>query len=549
MSSDPLGLFDALTAGDGRCSLHCWGDGGFDAAPWGEVVRDAEAMTAGLRRAGVRPGERVASVLTNGPQAVRGILGAWLAGGTLASLPVPARGMDVEEYARQLIGICEQLDPTVFLIEERMLGLIPESVRERVSVRSWESLEASGTIDPSPPGDDEVAFIQYSSGSTSSPKGCMLTPRAIAAQINLVMEMIESRPGGEVVVSWLPLSHDMGMFGCLLTPWANDFELYLSPPERFMFSPRTWFGDMAELGGTMTAGTSTALYLGARAYSSARLAGDLTRMSVCIIGAEHVEWDTLAYAVELLGPYGFKAQALMPAYGLAEATLAVSATPVADVPRRLSVDARALVDGELREVADDDPCATDLVSAGPPCRGVELPEASTKKLGEIRVRSPALASGYFADPERTLKHFSDGELLTGDLGFMHEGHLYPVGRLDDVICVGGRNVYTREIETALDALDGVSRGSSTIVEQHGGATGRLTLFLELAATLDDYRPLARRAASVAMAKAAIALDKCVFLQKGSLPKTPTGKTQRHRCRQMLVTDRFKPLATIELGPG
>ena len=502
-------------------------------------------MTAGLRRAGVTPGERVAAVLTNGPQVVRGILGVWLSGGALASLPVPARGMDGEEYGKQLKRICEELEPTAFLIEERALGLIPEELRKELGVRSWESFQGSGRVEPSPPSEDELAFIQYSSGSTSEPKGCMLTPRAIKSQLELLMEMLEGSPGQEVGACWLPLSHDMGMFGCLLTPWAYDFELYLSGPERFMLSPRTWFADVAEVGATITAATNTALYLGARAYTSARLPSKL-RLRVCIIGAERVQWETLQFALSALGPHGLTEQALMPAYGLAEATLAVSATPANEAPKHLALDAIALAEGRLAEVSAEDPSATGVVSAGPPCSGVELPHAGTEELDEIRVCSPALSSGYFADPERTRERFADGELLSGDLGFVRDGELYPVGRVDDVISVGGRKVHTREIESALDGLKGVRRGCSTIVERRDGRAQSLTLLLELGGERDDYRSLARSAASVAMSKAAVALDECVFLEKGTLPKTPSGKIQRHRTRQMLASERFQALARVKL---
>jgi len=550
MSNDvPGDLWTALTRagrrGPGRASLHCWVADGWEAATWRDVVADAEAMTAGLRRCGVRPGTRVATVLTNGPHAVRGLLAVWLAGGAVASLPVPARGMAGEEYTAQLRTICAQLQPEVFLLEERMAGLLDDDLRTALNVRTWESLAGSGKVDASPPGDDDLAFVQYSSGSTSAPKGCMLTTRAIAHQLDLITTMLDGRPGGETTVSWLPLSHDMGIFGTLLTPWVNDWTLYLSTPERFTFAPRTWFGDMAEFGGTMTAGTNTALHLGSRIGRSTRLAGGLD-VRACIIGAERVEAATLARVVDALGPYGFRPESLMPAYGLAEATLAVTATPVHEAPRHLVVDSIALADGELHEVDPGAESATAVVGAGVPCLGVEVLGAPGDRLGEISVRSPSLASGYFADPARTAERFTGEAVRTADLGFVRDGHLYPVGRIDDVISVAGRKVYAREIEHAVDALEQVRRGCTTLISADGSGK-ELTLFVEVTRRMDDYRPLAEAVASVAMAKAAVALDECVFLTRNSLPKTPSGKIQRHRCRQMLDAGRFEPLATVRLG--
>jgi fatty-acyl-CoA synthase len=338
----------------------------------------------------------------------------------------------------------------------------------------------------------------------------------------------------------------MGMFGCLMTSWASGWELYLSTPQRFTFAPRSWFSDLANYRGTITGGTSTALHLGARAHAgrAARISGEL--MTRCfVVGAERVEQSTLQYAAEVFGPYGFRAESFMPSYGLAEATLAATATPVTEAPRHLVVDAIALADGELREVVEGSEFATAVVSSGVPCKGVELVGASSGGLTEICVRTPSLAAGYFCDEQRTNERFVDNSVRTADIGFVRDGYLYPVGRLDDVISVAGRKVYAREIENAVDAVDGVRRGCSTLIGGDGGRA--LTLFVEVKNGLKDYRSLAEEFASVAMSKAAVALDECVFLGRNSLPKTPSGKIQRHRCRQLFDAGRFKPLATVHLG--
>ncbi|HEY8501222.1 MAG TPA: AMP-binding protein, partial [Solirubrobacterales bacterium] len=410
MPEDAQNLWDGILTGARRTALHCWQGEGYVTHPWGRMAEDAERMTAGLRRAGVEPGARVAAILTNGPQVVRGILGVWLAGGVIASLPVPARGMDAEEYGRQLLSIHAELEPTLFLLEERMLGLLPEELREALGARSWESFLDTGKVEAAPPGEDELAFIQFSSGSTSVPKGCMLTPRAILSQVLLNWHMIGGPELSEddVGVTWLPLSHDMGLFGQLISAWVIDRGIYMSTPERFMLSPRTWFDDMAEVGAVLAAGTNTALHLAARSYRTAAPPRELV-VKTCIIGGERVEWETLQLVTELLGPYGFDAEALMPAYGMAEATLAVTATPVSEPPRRLVVDALALADGNLEEVEPDSPSATSIVSSGVPCRGVELPGV-TAELGEIRVKSDSLALGYYGDPVRTEERFRDGVL-------------------------------------------------------------------------------------------------------------------------------------------
>ncbi|MFC4376071.1 AMP-binding protein [Nocardia halotolerans] len=548
------GLWDRLTGTDRplRNSLHCWADNRYQETSWDAVIRAAEATTAGLRNAGVRPGTRVAAVLTNSAHVVEGLLGVWFAGGSVASLPVPARGMTFEEYAAQLTVIGEQLEPVVFLIEANLLALLPDSLTARFRFRSWESFAGTGRVPVAPPGDDDIAFIQYSSGSTSSPKGCVLTPRAIAAQLDIIADLIDARPHRDVFVSWLPLSHDMGLFGGLLSSWANDFSLYLSTPERFTFAPATWFSDMAEFGGRSSAGTNTSLYLAARSARRAKRmpAGGLGAVENCIIGAERIDWETLTFAAESLAPYGLRPNGLVPAYGLAEATLAVTAMPKGEEPwRRVVVDATALADSELIEVEPDDPLGAAVVSAGVPCTGVELVESGSGRLDEIVVRSPSTAVGYWADESRSAQTFRDGALHTADLGFVKDGHLYPVGRTDDLISIAGRKVYAREVESVVDGIEGVRRGCSTLVAHHAGSGQRLMLFIEVNGKQADYNEVASAAAEVAMAKAAVALDECVFLDRDSLPKTPTGKIQRHRCRNLFEAGRFDPLAVIDLAKG
>jgi fatty-acyl-CoA synthase len=168
-------------------------------------------------------------------------------------------------------------------------------------------------------------------------------------------------------------------------------------------------------------------------------------------------------------------------------------------------------------------------------------------LTEITVRSPSLAEGYFRDSERTSARFAEGALRTGDLGFVRDGHLYPVGRMDDVISIGGRKVYAREVEAAIDGLTGVRQGCSTLVERPGEDRGRLAILLELRDEEADLADIAERAAEVAMRKAAVALDECILLPRGALPKTPSGKIQRYRCRMLLAAGRLTPVATIDLA--
>ncbi|MFC8538344.1 AMP-binding protein [Streptomyces sp. NPDC057249] len=536
-------FFNALTYGDAHGVLHEWTGEAFEHTPWREVVRDAHGMAAQLRALGVGPGTRVAAVLTNTPDSVRGLLAAWLAGGAVASLPLPTRGQSQEAYGEQLVALTARLDPTLLVTDDALTPMVPAELSKELPVHGWAMLRGTGRVEPSPPGRDDVAFIQYSSGSTSTPKGCALTTRAIEEQLRIILHLTGGRPGADTVASWLPVSHDMGMFGCLLYSWAYDFDFVLSTPERFGMAPRTWFRDMSEYGATMTAGTSTAVYLAARAQGRGTLPKEL-KLRAAVIGAERVDWDTLAAATEKFRPFGLADTAFQPAYGMAEATLAVAGKPWAQAPKALAFDGPALVEGSVVEVAPDHPRATRLVSNGVALPGVSVRAGGAGSVSEILVSSPSLAGGYYADPERTAARFQDGRLRTGDLGFVLDDELYVLGRADDMLSVGGRKVYASEIESAVDALRNIRKGCAAVVDAGDSGTARLVLMVEAQGNPKDFRPIAEEAALLALERTGVALAECLFLARGVIPKTPSGKIQRFRCRALLDEGLIEPVARV-----
>lgn len=529
-----------------RSTLRCLVGDRFQASGWDAVLARAEHVASGLRRAGVHEGDRVAMVLGNTRSAVEGMIGTWLAGATVASLPVPARGMSLAEYSSQLTRICRHVSSPLLLSDQMITDAIGDGMQE-IDVRSWESLDDVGRIDASPPAEDEVVFIQYSSGSTSSPKGCMLSAEAIAAQMEILGSMAAVEPGAETVASWLPLSHDMGTFGCMLLSLFWDFELVLSSPQRFMYSPRTWFGDCAQWGATLTAGPNSGVHFAARMQGRARLSEQL-RLKVCVVGAERIEWTALTAATQAFAPYGLRPEVFLPAYGLAEATLVVSASEVDATPHAVHLDALALADGQIVEIDEDAEAASPFVSVGAPCAGVEVRLADPTRLSEIMVRTPSLASGYHGEPELTAQRFCDQELATGDLGFQRDGELYVVGRSDDLLSVAGRNVYARELESAVERLEAVRNGCCTVVDAPSGPTTRLVMLLEAKQdTSSSYVEIAGAAARIAAAKAGVSISECLFLAKGALPKTPSGKVQRFRCRALVLSDQLAPLKRVPIA--
>jgi fatty-acyl-CoA synthase len=281
---------------------------------------------------------------------------------------------------------------------------------------------------------------------------------------------------------------------------------------------------------TVTSSAPFALELAARAQRRHPSSAPL-KVRCCLVGADRIEPRHVAAAVEAMAPHGVGEEAVTPAYGLAEATLAVSLGALREPPATVAVDGAALVEGRVVEAG---PGAQRLVSAGRPLPGFEVRidgAAGDLELGELRVRGPSLASGYLGDGELTAERFRDGEVRTRDLGFTHGGELYVVGRIDDVLIVGGRNVHVAEIESGLGDDRRVRRGAVAVVDLHADGDGtRYVAVAETDGHVDDARALARDMQALVLGEGGVALDECVFVPRGSFPRTPSGKPQRFRCR-------------------
>lgn len=514
--------------GDALTRIRCHQEGAYRSWTWDQWRASTERCAAGLRELGVRPGTRVACVLTNSLEVSSTIFGIWLAGGVVVSLPTMQRGMRPPEYVDQLRRLCTDVGTPFLLLEQRFIELL-EYDDLGLPVHGYESLPRDAHVEVEPPADDELAFVQFSSGSTSDPKGVMLTMGAISEQERLLWDRLEVDADSRGVM-WLPLSHDMGLFGCLMLSWVSGMRLTMSSGDRFLRRPQTWFDDCAEAQATITVAPNFGLALATRRARSAAPQGSCPLRTV-VLGGERVEWDTLVEADEVLGPAGATLRTLTPAYGLAEATLAVTLKELDELPHAVAIDTERAYAGELSLSRPGAPGARSFVACGPPAADVSLRIEGPGDVGRICVRSPALAEGYLGHPDATERRFADGELITEDLGFLHEGELYVLGRTDDVIPLGGRNLHARDVELAVEACDVVRRGCSALLEvAPEGDEPRLVLVAEIVSGDVDLDALAGELARIAHRAGGIRVRECVFLKPGELPKTPSGKVQRYRCR-------------------
>jgi fatty-acyl-CoA synthase len=522
-----------------------WNGVEFRRRTYGDGVAAARHAAAGLRRRGVRAGSVVALVITNGPDAISCVGGAWFAGAKVASLPIIARGMSVDSYVAQLRGLCELLGAECLVVEDRFLAFLPDDADLGVDLVGCRGLlETAEMADVSPPPETETMFIQFSSGTTSEPRGVELTGEAIEAQLATLSAEAEIDPERDRGYTWLPMSHDMGFFGCSLLAWYSGIPGVMATPERFLGAPRTWFDDCAEFGATLTSAPPFALDIAARA-ERVRSSGKPLQLRQCLIGAEEILWPTLEKALDAFGPRGLKAAALTPGYGLAEAVLGITGERLGATPSFVDVDREALADGRVEPVEPEHPAARRLVSTGEALPGVTV--KIDPRGNEITIASPSLGSGYFGNEKLTAERFVDGELRTGDTGFLHGGKLFVSGRNDDLLTVRGRNVYVQETERELGAEPALFMGNCAIVDLPDRARPRIVLVAELSDRRVDAQELALRLHRLTLESCGLTIDDFLFLDRGTFPKTPSGKAQRYRCRQLAATPGAGTRVALRVG--
>jgi fatty-acyl-CoA synthase len=391
-----------------------------------------------------------------------------------------------------------------------------------VQVKSFQSLDGPPSEITFPSSTSEL-FIQYSSGSTNAPRGIVLETHAVEAQLSMLERALKIDPERDTALIWLPLSHDMGFFGCLLLTYWTRGRLVVTPPERFVFRPATWFDDVARHGATITAASPVALRLAARAARSQteRLK---TQLRLTILGGERIDPHTVRNALHILGPSCLPPSSIVSAYGLAESVLAVTIAEGGTLPRSMIIDEAQLTSGLVVPVDASEPFAMEYMSCGPPLPGVDLFSPIAGRVDAIRFRSPAAASGVIS-PSGNDTVASDGTVTTTDLGFVDDGELFVTGRQDDILSVDGRNLSARLVEDVLLQTGELRRGHFAAVSVEVGGRDSLVLLVEDQSAYASIRP-ARKAI---MQSLGVRLGEVVSLD-GPMPYTPSGKLQRHKCR-------------------
>jgi fatty-acyl-CoA synthase len=523
-----------------------------DRVEWQQLHDEARCMAAALQARGVEPGSHVAVIGPTSRALVTALQAIWLAGGAVVALPLPMRLGSIEEFVDQTLRRIERADATVVIIDPELAPFL-DPPPERATVVRLDELWAEGARrsadDLLRPADDpdRLAILQFTSGSTSDPKGVMLPDRCILANIDAIAEGI-GITSEDRAVSWLPLYHDMGLIGLLMTPMLAGFELVLGAPTDFLGKPGSWLEWISEYRGTITAGPNFSYALAARALR--RQSGlDLSSWRLALNGAEPVDPGAVEAFCAAAAPHGFDPKAAFSVFGMAEATLAVT-FPDPGVGLEVDiVDRDALEHGRYAAPAPGGGDTTRLAVLGRPLRGFEVsirdPDTGDplgeREIGELTIRGPSVTPGYYANPAATEAAFRDGWFRTGDLAYLLDGRLVVCGRLKDMIIVGGRNLFPEDIERAAGTVDGV-RAGNVIAFGSDRRRGRESIIVVAETRADeDTKPVRDAVATTVLDAVGVPAVDIVLVRPGTLPKTSSGKLQRSLCRERYHADQLEPV--------
>jgi fatty-acyl-CoA synthase len=393
------------------------------------------------------------------------------------------------------------------------------------------------SIEPS-----DLAFLQFTSGSTSRPKGVMVTHANLAANSEAFMiHGLGKDSSFDKGVSWLPLFHDMGLIGFVIGPLFTDIPVVFLPTASFVRSPRVWLDTIHKHRGTITYAPNFAFALVSKRIKEKDIGAlDLSCMRITGCGAEPIQPKTLREFSAKLAPAGFNPKSLIPSYGMAEATLAITFSPHGQGMHTDTIDAKALQAREARPYAGADAeGGTELVSCGTPFPGHELKivdddgrQLGERQVGQILTRGPSVAAGYYQEDELTRGCWKDGWLYTGDLGYLEGGRLYICGRIKDIIIIRGRNFYPQDIEWVASELPGVRRGNVVAFSLEVEGEERLVVCAE--AFQADAAGLTEAISGAVTEKLGLSVHRVEIVPQGTLPRTSSGKPQRRKTKQMLL---------------
>ncbi len=516
---------------------------------WQDIWEGALKRASQYVEVGIVPGDRIVLILGTQVEFLTTFFGCLICGAIVVPVYPPVRLGRLDEYYERTANLMQKVSARLVVTTrriDRLLGKVFMRYKPELKTLFVDDVlkEKSNSVEEFEGQPDDIALIQFSSGTTADPKPVTLTHRQILANIFAIQDYIQPKPEDHAV-SWLPLYHDMGLIGGLLSVIESQATLTLLRPEDFIAKPSLWLRTLSRHRGTVTIGPNFAYELCTTRIRDEDLLGvDLSKCRLVLSGAEPVSAGTLTRFAQRFTSYGFKLEALKPVYGLAEAALGVTFAAQDKAFHAVEFDRESLL---TKRIAVEGHGCT-LVSVGRPLQGMSVKVLSSRRdellegqVGRIHISGPSLSSGYFNQTNPTLV---DGWLDSGDEGFLWNGELFITGRAKDMIIVCGKNYAPQDIETCLDAVPGVRRGCVAAVGfkfDHGEA---LVLFVETYTPSSELSLLCKRAV---LANCGLAPQEIVLLAPGTLARTSSGKIRRGEALNCWRLGKFKAPGAVNLA--
>jgi fatty-acyl-CoA synthase len=505
---------------------------------WAEVYQRARRIAGGLAAAGVGHGDAV-GVLAGAPVEIAPTAqGLWMRGASLTMLHQPTLRTDLQVWAQDTSTVIDMIEAEVVIVSDPFMVAAPVLAERGITVVTVGDLLGAEPIDPVETVEDDLALLQLTSGSTGSPKAVSITHRNVVSNAEAMFIGAQYNIETDVIVSWLPLFHDMGMTGFLTVPMYFGAELVKVTPVDFLRDILLWAKLIGKYRGTMTAAPNFAYSLLAKRLRKHAQPGqfDLSTLRWALSGAEQVEPADVEDLCEAGAPFGLKPEAILPAYGMAETTVAVS---FSECGAGLVVDE---VDADLlavlrRAVPATIGCTRRLASLGPLLDGLEarivdedgslLP---ARGVGVIELRGEPVTRGYVTTGGLVAAQDDQGWYDTGDLGYLTEhGHVVVCGRVKDVIIMAGRSIYPTDVERAAGQVEGVRPGCAVAVRLDAGRSRESFAVAVESNMFEDpvqVRRIKHRVAHQVVKEVDVRPRNVVVLGPGVIPKTPSGKLRR-----------------------
>lgn len=524
-------------------------DGNEEIITYGLLLQSSLQVAYSLKQLGLNDGETVAIMQPTNPGFFYTFLGTLLAGGIPVPIYPPFRMHMLESYAKTEEHILRSAEVRILVTFEQaatlsrlLQGFVP-SLKHVVTVH--ELLQPQVLQNPYKAKGDDFAFIQYTSGSTSYPKGVLLTHFNLLSNIRAYGKGI-SATSEDVVISWLPLYHDMGLIGMWLGSLYHGVPLILMEPFTFLNRPERWLWAIHYHRGTLSGAPNFAYELCIRKIESALIEGlDLSSWRIAANGAEKVYPKTLEEFAKKFAPYGFKRRSILPVYGLAESTVALAIPPLDRDYQIDYVDRKQFEEQRKAIPTTNEKNALAFVDCG---RAIENHamrivddenrELPDRTVGNLQFKGPSSMQGYYNNPTATAAVYHHGWIDSGDLAYLVDGEVYITGRRKDLIIKAGRNIYPAEIEECVGKVQGVRLGCVAAfgVTDLERSTEQLVIVAETRETATDKRDIIvghiREAVSSLLD---IVPDKVILVPPHAVPKTSSGKLQRAQCKAMYLS--------------